>query len=91
MKEPAVAAGVGSVPTSFIETDADWFVWQGLINDFVLGTAVGFDAQGGRQYIVDSKAMRKVGVDEDLVGVIQLSSAVGAEFVARGRTLVKLH
>ena len=41
--------------------------------------------------MVDSKAMRKVGLDDDLAIVVQQRVAIGAIIAMEGRFLVKLH
>jgi len=89
--DSAVAAGVGSIPTPQTEADADWFVYQTMSQSFVFADATGFAANGQRQYEIDSKAMRKVGVDEDVAVVSQEINAVGATVGAFGRILIKLH
>ena len=91
VKETASAVGVTAIPTPGTETDADWFVWQGLCHSLQFTSGVGIQNPADNQYVVDSKAMRKVGTDDDLVSVVQLSAAFGAEIVVRGRYLIKLH
>ena len=91
VKETAVAIGVTAIPTPSSEINADWFVWQGLISSFVFVSGVGVQSPADNQYVVDSKSMRKVGDDEDVIDVVQLSAAFGADIVVRGRLLVKLH
>ena len=62
----AAALGVTALPgpvTNFL--DDEWFVLQPFIQQTQLATAVG--EIRGRQYIIDSKAMRKFGGDVALV------------------------
>ena len=40
---------------------------------------------------VDSKAMRKVGLDDDVALVLQQRAAIGVILAVEGRFLVKLH
>ncbi len=89
----ASAAGVASIPTPITEGDADWFVWQGLQNRLKFASGVGVTEGEGvvSRYTVDSKAMRKVGPDQDLGVMVQNSSAVGASIQIIGRIMVKLH
>ena len=91
--QAAASAGVASVPTPLNETNADYFVYQAIGFDFSLATAVGFTReQGGNVFTaVDSKAMRKVGNDDDVAWVVQQRSAIGAIIGLEGRFLVKLH
>ncbi len=91
VKSPAIAIGVTAVPTPLTEATADYFVYQSLIDSFLFATAAGFESQGGRQYIVDSKAMRKVGLDEDVAVTVEEGNAVGAVISVMGRFLAKLH
>ena len=89
--DTAAAIGITAVPKPASNTDSDWFVWQGLIAEFNFADGTGFQGNAARQYIVDSKAMRKVGNDDDMVIVGQSSATVGAQITIRGRFLVKLH
>ncbi len=90
--DSAAAAGVASVPTPLTETDADFFVYQPFINSFLDATSVGFFEQGGQgnSWLIDSKAMRKVGTDDD-VAVTCNDLASGYNLALEGRMLVKLH
>ena len=54
-------------------------------------TSVGITVGGDQQYIIDSKAMRKVGANDDVVGVFDEVSAVGSRIMIAGRQLVQLH
>ena len=91
VQEEAVDAGVGSVPTPISEADASFFVYEPFVNEFTFVSAVGFQERGGTNIVVDSKAMRKVGISEDLVSVIELATAPGVLISIEGRILVKLH
>jgi len=93
VSDSAVAAGIASVPTPLTETDADYFVYEPVAFSFTFGDATGFvEEQGdGSYHTVDSKAMRKVGLDEDVAMVLQNRAAVGASLGIEGRFLVKLH
>ena len=91
VKETAATAGIASVPTPITEIGAGFHVYQGLIHDFLFGDVTGFQARASTQYLIDSKAMRKVSINEDLAAVIQLGSAPGALVTVEGRILVKLH
>ena len=88
--DKAASVGIGSVPAPITETDSAWMVYQPLMDDFIFLTSAGFK-QGVQQYTIDSKAMRKVGNDEDVVGVVQETGVQGAQISVLGRFLVKLH
>ena len=86
----ASGAGIASVPTPLTNTDENWFAYQAVSNDFIR-TAAGLDGNNGTHYTIDSKAMRKVGPNDDVIAVFEQQSATGAVIVANGRYLVKLH
>ncbi len=87
----AITAGIGSVPTPISEIDADYFVYQSLISHIEFGSAVGFQKQAFRQYEIDSKAMRKVGPDQDMAITVEETNSFGAVIAVMGRMLIKLH
>ena len=89
--EKAAAAGVASLPAPLAEVDADWFVYQGMSSSFMFASSVGLDGNGGMHYIIDSKAMRKVGNDDQVVTMFEARNAGGAIMNLEGRTLIKLH
>ena len=91
VSEEAAAAGVASIPDPDTNTDGDWLVWQSLITSFAFGSDIGFGHGVGQQYVVDSKAMRKVGNNKQVAIVVSNSSAVGGIVGIEGRMLVKLH
>ena len=68
VKDSASNIGVTAVPTPLTETDSDWYVWQVMAAKIGFVTGVGFSEMGVR-YTIDSKAMRKVGIDDDAVVV----------------------
>jgi len=92
VKETASSAGVGSIPTPLTETNADWHIYQGFVNDFTFVSAVGVLESTGSQsaWVIDSKSMRKVGIDDDCVHVVE-NRANGFNIAIEGRMLVKLH
>ncbi len=91
--ETAAAAGIASLPTPLTEVDADYFVYQPFINSFILSSAVGIDGhQGsGSFWTVDSKAMRKVGPDDDVAMTTEGVGTNGFNIATEGRMLIKLH
>ena len=69
-------------------------VYQPLFASFSFVTAAGiFENLGSVSvFSFDSKAMRKVGLDDDLVGIFENNDAnFGAEAFISGRTLIQLH
>jgi len=91
VKDQASAAGVASVPGPITDTDGEWMMYQPLLTAFVFRSAVGANSPFGDQYVVDSKAQRKVGNNEDLIQVAELTVAAGAFLTSEGRMLIKLH
>ena len=91
VSDQAVAAGAASVPAPIANTDAPFFVYEAFINSFELGDATGFVQPSGTLLTVDSKAMRKVGINEDVAVVGQTAGAAGSIITVAGRMLVKLH
>ena len=91
VQEEASAAGVASLPAPIADSDADWFVHQGLSMSFLFASSVGVFGDAGNKYVVDSKAMRKVGTNEQVVTLVELRNAGGALLNLEGRTLIKLH
>ena len=89
--DEATTAGAASLPDPLTNSDAPWFVWEPLSLQFNFLTSSGFDADAGHQYMVDSKSMRKVGNNEDIVIVGANSVGNGAIYRFIGRILVKLH
>ena len=96
--DTAAALGVTAVPDpSGIDGDpeADWFLWQSLMNTFFIDVngadGIGVDGALGVLYEVDSKAMRKVGPDDNLVSVIASNTATGFDISSQGRRLIQLH
>jgi len=96
--ETAAALGVTAVPDpSGISGDpeADWYVWQAFNMNFwvdINGTdGIGVDGSNGRRYSVDSKAMRKVGPDDNIASVVSNDSAFGFFLSTQGRQLIQLH
>jgi len=89
----AATAGVGSLPGGIDEPDSDFFVYQPIAQTFCFGSAIGFQVKNGPgdYWMVDSKAMRKVGIDDQVVGVIDVQAQLGSKIEIVGRTLIKLH
>ena len=90
--DEAVAVGISAVPTPVDASDSDlWFVYEPYAGDYESLTSVGTNEKG-RQYIVDSKAMRKVEFGYDLIQVVENSATSnGTILTTFFRTLIKLH
>ena len=93
VSDQASGIGVTAVPTPITDLASDlWFVHQPLITDFTFVTGIGIDADGGTNYSIDSKAMRKVNDDEQVIVVVEGSgSGGGAGITIIGRMLIKEH
>ncbi len=87
--DTAVAAGIASLPDPITNADGDWFVFE----DVPFGFKKNADGNTvWSSYRFDSKAMRKVGLDEDSALVVANNSAAdGGQIIVSGRVLLKLH
>ena len=92
VSDQAITAGTASIPKPTTQLNAKFFVWEPWINSFLLASAVGFAETGASaSWIVDSKAMRKVAINEDVAIQCSNSSANGVLATLEGRMLVQLH
>ena len=92
VSDEATAVGITAVPTPEVNKNSDlFFVYETGFEDFVFN--VNGKTSTGLLHRWDSKAMRKVNADQDVVITIQNSalSANGALVEVQGRMLVKLH
>ncbi len=90
--DTAAGIGVTAVPNpSSIDgdPDADWFVHQPVQDDFRFTTGVGYFTAAGRQYVIDSKAMRKFEDGQSLVMMIENLGSTAIRVAVAGRFLVK--
>ncbi len=94
VSDEASAAGVASIPTPISNASSDkWFVYQMFFNSWAVSSAIGaVNRSGGQVYQIDSKAMRKVDVGEDIVFVAEFdATGEGFRIIDGGRILIKLH
>ena len=91
VSDQASAIGVTAVPTPITDLASDLFLLhQLLFNEWLVNSAVGFDSVGGRRYSIDSKAMRKVNDDQDIVVTVEAASTSnGFNLTMGGRMLIK--
>ena len=89
--ETAAALGVTALPDALSDPESDWFVYQGMIHRFRFISGVGTNDPAGTHYVVDSRAMRKVGADQDIAAVFTMRASVGATLTSEGRMLIQLH
>jgi len=90
VSDQAVAVGVTAVPTPFTDMGSDlWFVHQNLWGDESNLT----DRTRPSTYVtIDSKAMRKVDIGQDIVVVAEFGTGGGGAILgAAGRMLVKVN
>ena len=91
VSDQASAIGITAVPTGFTDAGSDlFFLYEQQINDLVVTSAVGSLIYTSINY--DSKAMRKVNDDQDVIFTLE-NSGIGQGSVTRhaGRMLIKLH
>jgi len=89
--DTAAALGTTAVPNPGDEPEGDWYIYQPLQAEFLLKSAVGFEANAMQTVVVDSKAMRKVGPDDSLMAIFKMVSSVGGQLLVQGRQLIQLH
>ena len=93
--ETAAALGTTAIPdpsSTDGNPEADWFVHQPMMTTIqVSGTPGVAWSPAASYYTIDSKAMRKVGPDDDAVGIFSETSGSGAVLISRGRQLIQLH
>ena len=91
--DTAVAVGITAIPmpgSTIGDPDADWFVHQPMSTRLIFSSAVGM-LLSFVHYTVDSKAMRKVGPDDNVVQVWSQEASVGGVIMTHGRLLIQLH
>ena len=72
VSESAAAVGAAALPGLFTEASSDlWFVHQFLFAPVEFVSAAGFESAAGRQYAINSKAMRKFSEEEVVVLMIE--------------------
>jgi len=93
VNDTAAALGITAVPAPITNLDSDlWYVHQSMLASFISKTQVGIEATAGKQYTIDSKAMRKVNNDQNIVLVLESDTLGGGVAVdGLGRFLIKLH
>ena len=90
--DQATAIGITAVPQPGDDAGSDEFLlWEPWSANVQLGSNIGF-ADLGRTFVLDSKAMRKVDIGQDVVAVMDNQSNTDAvDFALTYRMLVKLH
>ena len=90
------ASGIGATavpdPSSTDgDPDADWYVHQPVAITLRSETLAGVIVPFSSMWMIDSKAMRKVGANDDDVGMFSETEGVGGVLITRGRQLIQLH
>jgi len=89
VSDQAVGVGATAVPGPITELGSDLWFWLKLY--MISGSTVN-DGIVGKDWLVESRAMRKVAQGQDIVVVSEISSiSSGLEMTVGGRMLVKLH
>ena len=93
VSDQANGVGVTAVPLPIDDMESDlWLMHQLLYNTFLFADGTGFQDGGLHQYSIDSKAMRKVDIGQDVVVVAQRGGAgSGLNMFVGGRILVKVN
>ena len=91
VSEQASAIGVTAVPTPLTDKGSDlFFVYEQAFSRFEFKTGVGIEGATGVLHRFDSKAMRKVDGDQDVVVTVE-NEISGSIIVTSGCMLIKLH
>ena len=92
VSDQAVAIGVTAIPTPHTDPESDlWLLHQYWSAPMVTSVDARGVATFDREYVLDSKAMRRVSEDQSLAFVVENgSSAFGAEYRLDARVLSKL-
>ena len=91
--EEATAIGVTAIPTPVTQSSSDWHVFETIMAEMRIITAVSA-LEIGTSVVIDSKAMRKVDFGEDLAMVVETNAtgvSEGVRFRDFAKVLVKLH
>ncbi len=93
VSDQAAAIGVTAVPTPFTDLGSDlWYMHRILSSHFQFISGTGFGLEDGSQVQIDSRAMRKVNDDQDVILVLENSAlSDGSTTFSAGRFLIKLH
>ncbi len=94
VSDQASAIGITAIPTPVTDLASDLFyLHQIVMTRISLITSAGFEMNSGQNYSLDSKAMRKVNDDQDVILVAETAAApsAGLIFNVMGRFLVKEH
>jgi len=93
VSDQAVAIGVTAVPTPLTDKGSDlFFVYEQVAGRLEIssGAGTGVPTNTGTFHIWDSKAMRKVDGDQDVVLTVE-NELTGVVIVTSGRMLIKMH
>jgi len=94
VSDEAVSVGVTAVPTPLAQLGSDlWFQINLLFGAVGIADGTGSQVMKGQFFDLDSRAMRKVAVGQDIVSVAEglLGFGSGCQIFWGGRMLVKLH
>ena len=93
VSDQAAAIGVTAVPTPEADRDSDlFFVYESLFGRFGFADATGLAPGIGIHKDIDSKAMRKVDVGQDIVITAETPSVVSSGVITDlARILIKIH
>ncbi len=91
VSDQATAIGVTAVPTPVTDLGSDLFYqFESAHASFVFSSAVGIDGNEGTEVRWDSKAMRKVSNDEDLIHVVEGNGlGSGMTYFSMSRILIR--
>ena len=93
VSDTAAAVGVTAIPdpSQLVNPDASWYVYEPLQTQFVTTAGGAAFLTSPNHRMIDSKAMRKVGADDQLCALYTDEAGVGSFLTDIGRTLIQLH
>jgi len=94
VSDQSAAAGVASVPTPVTDGSSDlWMMHKWFMDNFLRVGTPASAAHNAKTYTIESKSMRKVNDDQDILLVAELATGFSSGFTisVAGRLLIKEH
>ncbi len=89
VNETARALGITALPGPISDPLFPWVVHQFFDQEFQFISATGVQSPADREYVIDSKSMRKLKDEQAIIFMFELGSGVGANVAFQGRLLMK--
>ncbi len=90
VNDVAGAVGASAIPGPAADCGwGGWFAHQFFITGFQFVSGVGVESVRGKEYTIDSKAMRKFSAEEDIAVMLENFGTTGLSFAISFRMLIK--